>query len=152
VDTERGALDVVLMAFGRPQVRADSDSAQFQELEHAIADLASRGVAVVMSAGNDHGTDPSVPACFAAGSQLSVFSVGSGRSEADHDSFSNHGAWVNQWRSGNDVVGIMPLWPADSTSTTGYARWSGTSFAAARFAGERAYAVDATRRAAPDRL
>ncbi len=44
------------------------------------------------------------------------------------DSFSNCGAWVNAVAAGNDTVSRYPSPP----SPTGFARWSGTSFATAR--------------------
>jgi subtilase family protein len=44
------------------------------------------------------------------------------------DSFSNCGAWVNAVAAGKYTVGRYPSPP----SATGWARWSGTSFATAR--------------------
>jgi hypothetical protein len=44
------------------------------------------------------------------------------------DSFSNCGAWVNAIAAGRNTISRYPSPP----STTGWARWSGTSFATAR--------------------
>jgi hypothetical protein len=56
-----------------------------------------------------------------------IVAVGS-RTDGTRDSFSNCGAWVNGVAAGRNTVGRYPSPP----SATGFARWSGTSFATAR--------------------
>ena len=56
-----------------------------------------------------------------------VLAVGS-RTGGRRDSFSNCGAWVNAVAAGKHTVSRYPSPP----SRTGWARWSGTSFATAR--------------------
>jgi hypothetical protein len=134
-----GAVDVVLVAFGRPADAGDGDLAA---IEAAIRELSGHGVTIVASAGN-HGSDSPVwPAAFATYPGLSVVSVGARASMTGRAPYSNHGVWVREWRDGTNVVSLMPVLTADPTSTTvdqaGYAWWSGTSFAAARYAGELA--------------
>jgi hypothetical protein len=148
-------LDVVLMAFGRPAPAGLEDAGRVEELRHAVAALAGRGVKVVASAGND-GTDrPTVPASFADDLGAPVVSVGSGGSANDPAWFSNRGTWVKQWRPGSDLLSIMPMQAASSEAWgcatscfgagfsdalppdgDGAARWSGTSFSAAVYAAE----------------
>jgi subtilisin family serine protease len=132
-------LDVVLMAFGRPKDDGDDRDPDVADLKCAIRALATRGVTTVASAGNSGTTHPCLPAAFADDEDLSVVSVGAGVSEQDHDCYSNHGPWVKQWRPGTDLVSIMPLrFDPDGTAVdgNGFARWSGTSFAAAVWAAE----------------
>jgi Subtilase family len=64
-----------------------------------------------------------IHADLAAG-MLAVGSWTAGR----RDSFSNCGTWVNAVAAGKNTVGRYPTPP----SSTGWARWSGTSFATAR--------------------
>ncbi len=56
-----------------------------------------------------------------------ILAVGS-RTGGSRDSFSNCGAWVNAVAAGKNTVSRYPSPP----SATGFARWSGTSFATAR--------------------
>jgi Subtilase family len=56
-----------------------------------------------------------------------ILAVGS-RTDGTRDSFSNCGAWVNAVAAGKNTVARYPSPP----SATGFARWSGTSFATAR--------------------
>jgi subtilisin family serine protease len=101
-----------------------SDEPLLREIEKQLRALSDAGVALVASAGNDHQADPVYPAAFDM-----VTAVGAGFGEY-HATFSNFGDWVNRYRDGVDVLSIMP--------PDGWARWSGTSFAAANFAGDLA--------------
>ena len=56
--------------------------------------------------------------------EAGMIAVGS-RTDGERDSFSNCGPWVNAVAAGADTVGRYP-------SPTGWASWSGTSFATAR--------------------
>lgn len=138
----RGAPDVVLMAFGRPKDAADDGTGGLKE---AIDRLGSQGVKIVASAGNGASDAPTIPAYLAVDVGSPVVSVGSGSSAAVRDSFSNYGPWVTEWRPGADVLSIMPLRPMPAIDGDGYARWSGTSFSAASYAGELAQARAAQR-------
>lgn len=130
------ALDVVLMAFGRPRDRHEGDPVLLDEAVHR---LGRQGVKIVASAGNSASDVPTIPAILAEGQDSPVVSVGSGNSEALHAPYSNHGPWVHVWRCGTDVVSIMPLSLTSDNSGAGYAQWSGTSFSAAIYAGELAH-------------
>jgi len=155
-------VDIVLMAFGRPE---DPDDKHLEQLRAPIMKLTDRGVRIVASAGNDGAERPVYPAAFATesdlspNSQRSVLSVGAFvgpetktyvglDAKIDHAPpterapYSNFGPWVTDWRTGTNIISIMPL-----TTTIqdpgpaygdGYAWWSGTSFAAAAVAGELA--------------
>jgi hypothetical protein len=118
-------VDVVCMAFVRPVEGTDDYPDLVAE---QLRKLAHRGVLLVASAGNGASSDLVYPAGFAQ--HFAVDSVGSGRSEADRAPYSNFGDWVRKWRDGTEVVSILP---GDR-----YGRWSGSSFAAAVYAGEQA--------------
>jgi hypothetical protein len=127
--------------------------------------LGHLGVQVVAAAGNDGRDHPTYPAAFAtAGSppETALISVGAfnpnGTSRAY---YSNFGEWVTAWAVGTSVVSCFPAIdgganpelglldyerpPAESVDpddfTGGFARWSGTSFAAAVIAGRLADAL-----------
>ena len=130
---EHRKVDVVLMAFGRPQKPGEAEQ---RKIRRGIHKLGSKGVKFVASAGNDHSHTETFPACLATEQNSPVVSVGAGTSAADHEPYSNHGPWVLEWRPGAHVS-LMPL-TAGSKNPNGYAVWSGTSFAAAIYAGELA--------------
>jgi subtilisin family serine protease len=56
--------------------------------------------------------------------------------------FSDHGWWVNASAPGVDVVGPFPQRRPDGEIELGFARWSGTSFAAPHVAGAIAHLVN----------
>lgn len=128
---ENGMVDVVLMAFGRPQKPGEADQ---RGIRRRINQLGGMGVNFVASAGNDHSHRETFPACLATEKDSPVVSVGAGTSAADHEPYSNHGPWVSQWRPGTHVS-LMPLTPEGKD---GFAVWSGTSFSAAIYAAELA--------------
>jgi hypothetical protein len=116
-------VDVLCMAFGR--VPGDtSDRVLLAEMERLLGELAAQGVQLVASAGNDHQGSEIYPAAFPV-----VTAVGAGFGHY-HATFSNFGTWVDRYRDGVDVFSILP---GDK-----WARWSGTSFAAANFAADMA--------------
>ena len=106
---------VVNMSFGGPVW----DSASL--LESKAAELRSQGVALVASAGNDASCTPSYPAAFA-----SVTGVGALGPDGPA-TFSNYGSWVDACADGVDLVSTF----FEVEPFGGWARWSGTSFAAA---------------------
>lgn len=131
-------VDVVLAAFGRPVVDEDEEMVQVRQ---ALKRLTDRGVPVVASAGNGGTDTPVYPAAFAVDPTLSVISVGAHASPTARAPYSNHGVWVRQWHEGTNAVSIMPLATTPVTVQGAYAYWSGTSFAAARYAGRLAQAM-----------
>jgi subtilisin family serine protease len=129
-------VNVVCMAFGR---RRDEDADTFDEVKEELKRLAQAGVKIVASAGNDGSDIPVYPAAYAPELDLlGVVSVGARTSRTERAPFSNYGPWVREWREGTNVVSVMPLIPKLGEGFSNYAWWSGTSFAAARYAGELA--------------
>lgn|SRR5262245_12771255 len=146
-------VDVVCLPLGYMSEAKDANFTKW--LGEVLGDLGERGVQVVASAGND-GTDELVyPAAFVLTDKrprTPLIGVGAlnpnGRKRAH---YSNYGEWVTDWAVGTSVVSTFPLidgpanpelggegnWesvdPDDFTG--GFARWSGTSFAATAFAG-----------------
>ena len=118
-------------------------------------------VVIVAAAGNAGIRDrPFWPAAFPFPRVVGVAALGDDGQLAD---FSNDGAWVDIARPGVDVISTFPTYDgsrrADRTGDAdrfdGLARWSGTSFAAARVTGEIAagMAADgASARSVADRL
>jgi serine protease len=85
---------------------------------------------------------------------LKVVSVGAFTTPTERAPYSNFGPWVQEWRRGTSLVSTMPLTTSgigktqltdratavlfDVDEGSGYAWWSGTSFAAALYAAELA--------------
>jgi Subtilase family len=146
--------DVALMAFGRH--RDEPDDHGLDRVRHAMAGLTQRGVKIVASAGNDSSAQPVYPAAFAVEPSLSasVVSVGALSSPTQWASFSDYGPWVREARKGIGIISVLPevnasageqqvtddaFDPLDMEVTRdGFAWWSGTSFAAAIYAGQLA--------------
>jgi subtilisin family serine protease len=120
---ENNPLDVVCMAFGR-EPGDHGDEQALADLAGPLRLLADRGVALVASAGNDHVDEQIFPAAFPM-----VTAVGAGFARY-HATFSNYGDWVDRYRDGVEVLSTMP--------DDRWARWSGTSFSAAAYAGDLA--------------
>jgi subtilisin family serine protease len=150
-DGALGCVDVVLMAFGRKVENGDDDSESARQVKEAIRGLAAKNVRVVMSAGNGRSADPVFPASAARTAGRHVASVGGGTSRYLKEEYSSWGEWVTDWRLGGEVISLMPMTPEPEPSEAapvvspqvaamgeGYAKWSGTSFSAARFAAEYA--------------
>jgi Subtilase family len=152
------AVNIVLMAFGRPE---DPDDEHLDALRAPIKRLTDRGVRIVASAGNDGAERPVYPAAFAAesgrslDSQRPVLSVGALAGPGtptkhalatERAPYSNFGPWVTEWSIGTNILSIMPLTSKPNSGRPaaeaqpypghGYAWWSGTSFAAATVAAE----------------
>jgi hypothetical protein len=150
-------VDIVLMAFGRP---ADPGDPDLRDLRKAMAELSHvrPHVQFVASAGNEHSQHTVYPAAFAEHKRLHVASVGAGTKAAERAPYSNYGPWVKEWRNGTNVISLAPLTTANLTDPArtgqqlpytvaetgyGYAWWSGTSFAAARYAADLANQLSA---------
>ena len=102
-------------------------------LASAVAAVQARGYVVVASAGNDGTCRPTYPAALP-----DVVSVGAVGPHGPAP-FSNHGPWVRACAPGVDLVStFFTGWNGDAPASggadpddySGWARWSGTSFAA----------------------
>jgi Subtilase family len=145
---------VCLPACFRPQLPTDN---AFQNwLAEATLRLGD-GVTLVAAAGNDGSDELVYPAAFttwAKGSAAATDSVGALNTDGKTKAYySNFGDWVTCWQVGTSLVSAFPgingarapeLTAGDRRSTDpddftgGFARWSGTSFAAAVHAGKLA--------------
>jgi Subtilase family len=112
--------------------------ADMSQLRQAVEDLHADGVIVVASAGNDASCRQTYPAAFPG-----VISVGAlGPYGPAH--FTNYGDWVRACAPGVDIVSTFFNDAPSSHGPTrfkGWARWSGTSFAAPAVAGALANAM-----------
>ncbi len=131
-------------------------------LKAPLEALVRSGVLVVVSAGNDATSRPMYPAAFSMTTPpdaLPVISVGALNPDSTTALFSNDGEWVSTRRAGAALVSTYPVTmqaaanPAVSVKTvggrvrasidpdsfvSGFATWSGTSFAAPVLAGQLA--------------
>jgi len=154
-------VDVVSLSLGYYHEQPD-DPAFDPLLAGPIALLGRLGVAVVVSAGNDATSRPSYPAAFAgvtAPGSVPVCAVGALNPDGTIALFSNDGPWVRYLRPGAALVSTLPTTLDGSMEATnkmvdergeersgidpdgfqsGFAVWSGTSFAAPIFAGQLA--------------
>jgi hypothetical protein len=124
--------DAICIPFGR---YAHDDDDDLEAVRKALRQLAP--VPIVASAGNDGLERPMFPAAFATDSTMSVVSVGSGESADDRAPYSNYGVWVQQWRRGTHALSAIAMpkgWPYGHRYRYGW--WSGTSFAAIKYASE----------------
>jgi hypothetical protein len=149
-------VDIVLMAFGRRREQPHDHG--LDQVRKAVSRVAAvPGVKIVASAGNDGSTEPVYPAAFAADADLSssMVSVGSRVSESEWAPYSNHGPWVLEARNGTNTISTHPQTFHGAShdqvkqppitdihdmvaDPTAFAWWSGTSFAAAIYAGQLA--------------
>lgn len=127
-------LDLVNLSFGGFTV----DDLPSPHVADAVAAL-GRDTVVVACAGNDGGDRPFWPAAL-----KSVIAVGALDADgADRAPFSNYGWWVDACAIGERVASSFVTFDGPEPSTgvydddnfTGYAEWSGTSFAAPRVLG-----------------
>lgn len=128
--------DIISMSAGG-FTRGNVPSLAFAALwEERLSQLG--GVAFVAAAGNDGSTAPFWPAAF-------PWCVGVGSMSRDGQRrswFSNHGAWVDVYAPGQDIVNayarLKYMTVTDGTvrdTSAGIVRWSGTSFATPIVAG-----------------
>ena len=149
------AIDVLCVAYGYEPGRADADHTA--RLRSVLWQLAGCGVIVVASAGNDGDDSPVYPAAFAVDPNpppVPIISVGATNPDGSYAHYSNYGVWVTHRAVGSGVISTItafdgsrvaprqtaypdsigvPIDPDDFRG--GFARWSGTSFAAATVAG-----------------
>jgi subtilisin family serine protease len=146
--------DVVCLPVGFHPI-LPADQRYLDWLAEVLGVLAQGGVTVVASAGNEGGEEPVYPAAFAASKTPEEFrlrSVGAINVPGDRGRayYSNGGAWVTHWEVGTSLISTFP--PVNAAASAefnlragsrrrrspdpddfsgGFARWSGTSFAAA---------------------
>jgi hypothetical protein len=121
-------------------------------LADAVAALQRVGVVVVASAGNDATCVPTYPAVLPG-----VVSVGALDEDGTPAAYTNYGPWVRACTRGTDVVSLFfdgfngaeppALDGSDDDDFAGWARWSGTSFAAPRVVAALARRMQAGRTA-----
>jgi subtilisin family serine protease len=106
-------------------------------LAQAVIQLQLAGTVVVASAGNDGTCVPAYPAAFPG--VISVGAIG----PSGPAWFTNYGPWVRACAPGVDIVStFFTEWKRDKDEEfTGWARWSGTSFAAPAVVGALAAAM-----------
>lgn len=161
-------VDVICLAFGYEDDGQADDKQQTSRLCDALRKLARQGVLIVASAGNRGETTPlTYPAAFALYADPPVISVGAqnpdGKTAAD---YSNYGDWVTYQAIGSGVISAFAQYNGEQSAPpvpdffphalgftidpddfkSGFARWSGTSFSAARIAGLLAHELSS----APD--
>ncbi len=123
--TTAGPFDIVVMSLGG--YMSDDDGGLF---EAALGRLIGDGLGVA-AAGNQSTSRPYFPAA-----SPSIVGVGA-LDQADKAWFTNFGGWVDACAPGIDVVSTFFLGDPrelDEPPFTGWARWSGTSFAAPKVA------------------
>jgi serine protease len=159
------AIDVVVMSMAFYHETPDGNITE-PALVRILEELGRLGVVVIAAAGNDATSRPAFPAAFApwldgrgpwSSRSVPVVSVGATNPDGSAALFSNAGPWVVAWQPGASLVSTMPntfhgglrpgsgadgvlerssLDPDDYRS--GFAVWSGTSFAAPVLAGRLA--------------
>jgi subtilisin family serine protease len=158
-DRIRQLLDEDLMPAVLNLSLAGYASAGMADLAMAVREVQRRGTIVVAAAGNDATCRPTYPAVLPG-----VVGVGAVDAAERAAPFTNYGPWVRSCSFGVDVVSYFfrewqgdwrppqePL-PADVENVrTGWAKWSGTSFAAPHVAGRIAeYLINNVGGIAPD--
>ncbi len=152
-------VDIICLSFGYYE-QQPSDNRSTAELRCLLGELGDLGVRVVASAGNHGNEAPVLPAAFAdekyksAGTApaTQLVSVGALNPDGSRAAYSNFGRWVREWVVGTALMSTIPAFgvahgkkPATEFDPAnlvgGFARWGGTSFAAAVFAGRLAQAL-----------
>lgn len=152
--------DVICLPFGfRPVLPADRRYLHW--LGRVLSDLAAEGIKVVAAAGNDSRSDPVYPAAFVPTDGIpdgmQVRAVGAVNTPGTQTLawYSNYGTWVTETEVGTSLVSAFPRVNRSAAAefsspdparasvdpddfSTGFARWSGTSFAAAIYAAKLA--------------
>jgi hypothetical protein len=164
-----GWTDAVVLSLGYYAETAQ-DAAYSTRLATILLELGKAGVAVFCAAGNDASSRPSYPAAFAVHPEftrpdmLPLVSVAALNPDGSVAMFSNDGPWVVAEAPGVNLVSTIPVRTDGSdrpiarvTSpgrrsraavdgddfASGFASWSGTSFAAPVLAGQYLQAVAA---------
>ncbi|MDN3240346.1 S8 family peptidase [Glycomyces tritici] len=153
-DSEAFGVDMVVLAMGYVDESPDDQPGGW--IGEAVHRLAGLGIPVVAAAGNQSSDRPFYPAAFAAHSQVEnaapVLSVGALNPNRHIAMFSNEGPWVSCYATGAGLVSTYPCEAKGSRMpdrrakssilnrhreshdpddfSSGFAVWSGTSFAA----------------------
>jgi hypothetical protein len=153
-DAEALRIDVVVLAMGYVDENPHDEPGGW--LGDAVQRLAKLGIPVVAAAGNQSSDRPFYPAAFAGHPQLEnaapILSVGALNPNRHVAMFSNEGPWVSCYATGAGLVSTYPCEAKGSRMpdrrsksmlldkhreshdpddfSSGYAVWSGTSFAA----------------------
>jgi Subtilase family len=150
-------VDVICLAYGYEK-EEQADDTQTSNLRDVLKTLAGQGVLIVASAGNRGEMTPmTYPAAFALEADPPVISVGATNPDETNTAYySNYGEWVTYRAIGSGVISTFMAYNGDQTPLAvlekiyphaighnmdpddfrfGFARWSGTSFSAARIAG-----------------
>jgi hypothetical protein len=153
-DEEAFGVDVVVLAMG--YVDEDPEDQPGGWIGEAVKRLAALGIPVVAAAGNQSSDRPFYPAAFAAHQQpenaAPILSVGALNPNRHVAMFSNEGPWVSCYATGAGLVSTYPCEAKGSRMpdrrakssildlhreshdpddfSSGFAVWSGTSFAA----------------------
>jgi hypothetical protein len=153
-DTEALSVDAVVLAMGYVDENPDDEPGGW--IGDAVRRLARLGIPVVAAAGNQSSDRPFYPAAFAAYPQLEtaapILSVGALNPNRHIAMFSNEGPWVSCYATGAGLVSTYPCEAKGSRMpdrrakssilnrhreshdpddfSSGFAVWSGTSFAA----------------------
>lgn len=167
-DRPADLVDVVSLSLGYYH-EEPSDAAVDPLMLAPLRALAQLGVLVVVSAGNDATSRPIFPAAFAPHpggpvtatpvTEVPLVAVGALNPDGTAALFSNDGPWVRAWRPGAAIISTVPTTfdggqQASSrvvedgqvrssidpdNFASGFATWSGTSFAAPILAGDLAW-------------
>jgi hypothetical protein len=153
-DSEALAVDVVVLALGYVDEASDDQPGGW--MGTAVERLTKLGIPVVAAAGNQSSDRPFYPAAFAAHEQpenaAPIVSVGALNPNLEIAMFSNEGPWVSCYATGAGLVSTYPCEAEGSREperrakssmgnrfrvsydfddfSSGFAVWSGTSFAA----------------------
>jgi subtilisin family serine protease len=159
---EPGWADAVVLSLGFYAETGD-DLAYTSGLLHLLAEIGRAGIATFCAAGNDATSRPSFPAAFAVAEEFTdpatvpLVSVAAANPDGTVAAFSNDGRWVLAQAPGVNMVSAVPVDAAGSARPrrslpgiggrrrsatdpddfdSGFASWSGTSFAAPMVAGD----------------
>ncbi|MBB5872618.1 hypothetical protein F4553_006052 [Allocatelliglobosispora scoriae] len=138
-------VDVINLSFGY-YAEAPTNSVRTARLRYYLGELGDLGVRVVAAAGNHANQSIVYPAVFAdqqfsgKAPKTQMVSVGALNPDGSQAAYSNYGRWVQHTQVGTALISTMPVFgraPASDGATpyepnhltSGFARWSGTSFA-----------------------
>ncbi len=163
-----GWADALVLSLGY-YAETGEDLAYNTRLKTILLELGRLGIAVFCAAGNDASSEPSYPAAFAidpdfaADDVVPLVSVAALNPDGTVALFSNDGPWVTAEALGVNMVSTAPVDTSGSETSglrafgpqgrprggldpdgfsSGFASWSGTSFAAPALAGEYLRALD----------